>query len=420
MTSLTIANARVLTLAGPEHVRRGASLRNLGVIENGFVRIEDGRIARVGEGEPRGRDGTIVDADGRVVMPCWVDCHTHACWAGARFSEYEMRLAGASYLDVLRAGGGIMSTVRAVRAASEETLCANLLTRLDRLAANGTSVVEVKSGYGLTPDDELKMLRAIRSAAGQTRQIVSATFLGAHAVDEGDPHCVERMITEALPAVAREFPGITCDAFCEEGAWSLADTRRLFEAAKAQGCKLRVHTDQFTSNGMTRLAIEMGAVSVDHLEAINPDDLCHLARSETIGVLLPISGFQLDDRFAPARELVDAGAAIAIASNCNPGTALVSSMIPAVSLAVRRLRLTPAEAIVAATYNAACVLGLEFETASLEPGKRADVQLLDVRDERELGFDMGMPSPRLVVIDGEVVSTRMTCVGGITGDAAQR
>jgi imidazolonepropionase len=249
-----------------------------------------------------------------------------------------MRLAGAAYLDILRAGGGIMSTVRAVRAAPEEILTELLVERLLRMAANGAGTVEVKSGYGLTTDDELKMLRAIRAAADRTRQLVIPTFLGAHAVDHAQPGFVDRTINETLPAVAMEFPGIVCDAFCEEGAWSLADTRRLFESALSLGCRLRVHTDQFNSLGMTRLALDMGAASVDHLEALTPADLSHVAHSSTVAVALPMSGFQLDDRYAPARELVDAGAAVAVASNLNPGTALVSSMPAVVALAVRKLR----------------------------------------------------------------------------------
>jgi imidazolonepropionase len=411
MHSIVIADARILTLAGPASPRRGRELRDLEVIDQGHVVIEEGRIKSVGAGDPRSgelADAEIVNADGRVLMPCFVDCHTHACWAGNRFQEYEMRLAGAAYLDILRAGGGIMSTVRAVRAAPEEILTELLVERLLRMAANGAGTVEVKSGYGLTTDDELKMLRAIRGAADRTRQLVIPTFLGAHAVDHAQPGFVDRTINETLPAVAMEFPGIVCDAFCEEGAWSLADTRRLFESALSLGCRLRVHTDQFNSLGMTRLALEMGATSVDHLEALTPGDLSHVAHSSTIAVALPMSGFQLDDRYAPARELVDAGAAVAVASNLNPGTALVSSMPAVVALAVRRLYLTPAEVITATTYNAACVLGAQDEVGSIEAGKRADVQILECRDEREIGFDCGLPSPRLVVVDGKIVSRRST------------
>ena len=387
--------------------RRGRALRELGVIARGSVRIEEDRIVAVAEGDlPAAQDETVFEAEGRVLLPSWVDCHTHACWAGQRLDEFDLRLAGASYLQILKHGGGIMSTVRAVRAASQETLAALLSERLERMARMGTATIEVKSGYGLTPEDELKMLRAIREAAGETPQIIVPTFLGAHAIDREQPHFVEITINETLPAVAQEFPGIACDAFCEDGAWSLADTRRLFENAIDLGCRIRVHTDQFNSLGMTRLAVEMGALSVDHLEAMTPGDLQHLARSATIGVVLPCAGFHLDDRYAPARELIDAGGAVALATNFNPGSAPSPSMPFAIALAARKLRLTPAEAITAATWNAACVLGLQDEVGSLEPGKRADCQLLDIRDEREVAYEIAGPGPVLSIVAGRVVAGR--------------
>ena len=302
MTGLTVINARVLTLAGGEVPRRGAALGDLGVIERGFVRVEGDRIAAVGAGEPEtGHTGQVIDAGGCVLMPGFVDCHTHACWAGERFDEFEMKLAGRSYLEILAAGGGIMSTVRAVREADADSLADGLVFRLRRMAALGSTTVEVKSGYGLTTADELKMLRAIRVAAAATAQTVIPTFLGAHAIDPDNPRCVDETIDETLPAVVDEFPGIACDAYCEKGAWTLVDTGRLFERAAALGCPLRVHTDQFTSLGMTRLAIEMGAASVDHLEATTPADLELLAANPTVGVALPASGFHLDGRYAPGR-----------------------------------------------------------------------------------------------------------------------
>jgi imidazolonepropionase len=280
------------------------------------------------------------------------------------------------------------------------------MRRLGAMAALGTGTVEVKSGYGLTPDDELKMVRAIHAASRLTMQNVTGTFLGAHAIDAENPRFIEQTIDETLPAVVTEFPHIACDAFCEEGAWSLEDCRRLFEYARELGCPIRVHTDQFNSLGMTRLAIELGAVSVDHLEAITPKDLEHLARSQTIGVCLPCAGFHLDGRYAPARALVDAGAAVAIASNCNPGSAPTPSMAFAVALACRKLRLTPAEAITAATYNAACVLNMQDMVGSIEVGKRADMQLIDATDERELAFELAGPGPLAVVLGGDIVHLR--------------
>jgi imidazolonepropionase len=385
-------------------------MHDLGVIDRGHVRMAGGFIEAVGPGDPPERGAApgeeTIDAGGAVVMPAFVDCHTHACWAGDRFDEFEKKIAGIGYLDMLRAGGGIMSTVRAVRAASQERLTDLLLHRLSRMAALGTATAEVKSGYGLTPRDELKMLRAIRAAQGRTTMRLSPTFLGAHAIDPDQPDFVERTINETLPLVESEFRGITCDAYCEEGAWSLADVRRLFENARDLGCPIRVHADQFNSLGMTRLATEMGAVSVDHLEAAAPKDLEHLARSETIGVALPCAGFHLDGKYAPARELIDGGGALAIATNYNPGSAPTPSMPFTIALACRKLRLTVAEAITCATVNAACVLGMQFEAGSIEEGMRADVQVLDTVDERELGFEFATPGPRAVIIGGEVIYRR--------------
>jgi imidazolonepropionase len=364
----------------------------------------DGRIAAVGAGDPDGDAAAAdIDAGGCVLMPGFVDCHTHACWAGDRFDEFEMKLAGRSYLEILESGGGIMSTVRAVRAEEGRALRESLVKRLSRMAALGSTTVEVKSGYGLTTTDEVKMLRAIHIAGGETRQSVIPTFLGAHAIDPDSPRCVDETINETLPKVVNEFPGIACDAYCEQGAWSVRDTGRLFERAAALGCPLRVHTDQFNSLGMTRLAIEMGAVSVDHLEATTPADLELLAASKTIGVALPASGFQLDDRYMSGRALVDAGGVLALATNYNPGSAPTPSMAFVIALACRKLGLTIAEAIVAATVNAACVLGLQDKVGSIEPGKRADLQLMDFTDERELGYEFATPGPRFVMIAGQVV-----------------
>ncbi len=408
INQLTITNARILTLAGPTAPRRGDALRDLGVIERGFVRIEDGRIVEVGEGEETSNDSQeiVIDAQGCVLMPAFVDCHTHACWAGQRLDEFAMKLAGRSYLDILEAGGGIMATVRAVRAASQQELTENLRRRLERMSALGTATVEVKSGYGLTTRDELKMLGAVREAASGGAMTIVPTFLGAHAIDPDNPKFIEQTIDETLPAVAEEFPGIVCDAYCEQGAWSLDDTKRLFEKAQSLGLGLRVHADQFNSLGMTRLAVDMNAVSVDHLEATTPDDLKYLAKSETMGVALPACGFHLDDRYAPARAFVDAGGALAIATNYNPGSAPTPSMPFVIALACRKMGLAPAEAIVCSTINAACVLNLASEVGSIEVNKRADLQLLDGTDERELGYEFASPGPRLTIINGQIMHRR--------------
>ncbi|MAC18215.1 MAG: imidazolonepropionase [Phycisphaerae bacterium] len=411
-TSLTartaITGARILTLASGKQdraPRREGSLADLGTLDRGWLLVEEGRISRIGAGDAPHFDPEtrIVHADGRVVMPAFVDCHTHACFAGDRANEFEARLAGAGYLEILAAGGGIMATVRAVRDAEETLLAEALLGRLERMARLGTGTVEVKSGYGLDPATELKMLRATRLAAERSPQIVVPTFLGAHALDadaEDPDGAVNAIINEALPEAAAAFPGILCDAYCEEGAWSLADCRRLFESAQSLGCPIRVHTDQFNRLGMTRLAVEMGARSVDHLEATSAEDLQRIAASDTIGVLLPTSGFSLDDRYADGRGLIDRGGAVAIASNYNPGSAPSPSVALAIALACRKCGLRPAEAITAATWNAACVLDLQDEVGSLEPGKRADLLLLDTRDERDLGLEIAGPGPVGVMLAG--------------------
>lgn len=409
MNGITIVNARIATLAGPPGPRRGTAMRDLAMIERGWVRVSGDAIEAVGEGAPPGggvASAPTIDADGGLVLPAFVDCHTHTCWAGDRFEEYEMKLGGASYLDILKSGGGIMSTVRAVRAAAEEELTDLLVRRLGRLAALGTATVEVKSGYGLDTATELKMLRAIRAAADRSPLRVRATFLGAHAIDPDNPRFIDETVDETLPAAVAEFPGIVCDAYCEDGAWSLDETRRLFERARDLGCPLRVHADQFNSLGMTPLAVEMGAVSVDHMEASTPDDIAALAGSATVGVALPCSGFHLDDRYAPARSLIDAGGALAIATNYNPGSAPTPSMPFTIALAGRKLRLTAAEALTCCTVNAAAVLGLDRQIGSIEPGKAADLQVWDAPDERELSYEFAGPGPRIVLVGGEIAHQR--------------
>lgn len=384
-------------------------MNDLGIIELGHVLVKDGLIAHVGEGVPsedligEDEDLPIVDAYGRVLMPTFIDCHTHSCWAGSRLEEFEMGLRGVPYLEILQNGGGIMSTVRAVRESSQEELTIDLLGRLGLMTSLGTTSMEVKSGYGLTTKDELKMLRAVHDASQDVPQLIVGTFLGAHAIDPEQKNFAEIVIHETLPAVVQEFPGITCDAYCEEGAWSVEQTTALFEKAIALNCPIRAHVDQFNSLGMLPKAVDMGAKSVDHLEASTDDELKKLAASNTMGVLLPSSGFCLNDAYARGREIIDFGCSVAIATNYNPGSAPSPSMPFSISLACRRLGLTPAEAITASTFNAACVLDLQNKVGTIEEGKRADIQLLDCNDERELAWHVSSGSPLLVAIKGEIV-----------------
>jgi len=380
-------------------------MADLGEIELGWLAIEDGRIIGSGSGTPEENmlADVVLDLDGRLVMPAWIDCHTHACWAGSRLEEWADQLAGTSYQEILSRGGGILSTVRAVRAETQSDLVSGLHRRIGRMQAFGAGTIEVKSGYGLTTEAEVKMLRAVHAVSLDADAQVVGTFLGAHAIDPQQPDFVDHMIEDTLPAVVEEFPGITCDAFLETGAWSLSDTRRLFERAADLGCPLRLHTDQFTSLGGVPMAVDLAARSVDHLEAISDVDIDVLAQSDTIGVLLPASGFHLDQRFAPGRQLIDAGAAIAVATNCNPGSAPTPSMPLTLALACRRCGLQPAEAITAATWNAACVLGLADEVGSLEVGKRADIQVIDEQDHRAIGWEFGAVPPPIILLRGQPV-----------------
>jgi imidazolonepropionase len=403
LETCTIVDARLVTIdppGAPPGPRRGEWLSRLGVIERGWISFGRHGIEALGPGVPPAVAGTVIDAAGGVVMPTLVDCHTHACFAGERYGEFAMRLAGRSYLEILAAGGGIMSTVRAVRAASQAELTANLRGRLRQMRRLGTGAVEVKSGYGLETAAELRMLAAIAEAASTSPAPVVPTFLGAHAIDPDDPAFIERTIEETLPAVANAFPGIACDAYCEQSAWPAEACIRLFERALSMGLPIRVHVDQFNALGLLEWAIEHGARSVDHLEATRPQDLPRIAASGTIAVLLPASGFSLDGRYAAGRELADLGAAIAIASNCNPGSAPSPSLSMAMALACRAMRLQPEEAIVAATHNAACVLGLEGRCGMLRPGMRADLMLLDGPDERSLGCEFALPGPRAISLGG--------------------
>jgi len=412
MHDLVIVNARVLSLVSPggnngaAGARRGGAMRELGVMERASVRVGgDGRVAEVGADVRPSRADQVLDARGRVLMPGFVDCHTHACFAGSRLDEWERKLAGATYLEIMASGGGIMSTVRATREASRFALAESLHERLDSFVDGGTTTVEVKSGYGLWTAAELAMLRAIRDASHACDATVISTALIAHAIDAAQGDFVERTITETLPAVHAEFPAITIDAYCEVGAWSLAESLRLFEAAAALGHRCRVHADQFNPLGMIGAAAARGFVSVDHLEASTDAGLDALGASGTVGVALPICGLHLDGRFARLRRLVDAGGSAAIATNFNPGSAPSRSMPLAIAAAVRHCGLTPSEAIIASTVNAAHVLGLN-DRARIAPGARADLILLTHTDERALAFEMGGDPVDVVLCAGDVVKDR--------------
>jgi imidazolonepropionase len=403
----------VLTVASPDGPKRGAAMSDVGIVPDGAVAIRDGRILDVGPSDElrsQVRAARSLYAGGYLLLPGFVDPHTHLIWAGERAQEFEMRVAGASYLEIMAAGGGIMNTVRQTREADLETLVLQSRRRLERAIAHGTTTIEIKTGYGLTVEDELKQLQAIRRLQDESPANVVATFLGAHAIPteyEGRAEeYVDLVMGEMLPAVAElDNPPRFCDVFCEEGAFSLDQSRRILKAAQALGFALKLHVDEFQALGGTRLAVELGATSAEHLVVTPPDEIDLLAQSNTIAVTLPGTPFGLgNNEYTPARAIIAAGGALALATDCNPGTCWCENMQFMLALACRYMAITPAEAISAATINAAHALGLGDEVGSLEPGKRADIILVDAPSYQHLAYRFGTNMVKGVVIGGQLLS----------------
>jgi len=355
-----------------------------------------------------GAECETLDCGGRLVTPGLVDCHTHLIYGGSRADEYEMRLAGAAYMEIFEAGGGIHATVRDTRAASEDELVASARGRVEVLLSHGTTTAEVKSGYGLTTQEELKMLRAAARLAEELPLAVVPTFLGAHAIppDYADRRgdFVALLTGEMIPAVAGAGLAEYADVFCDRGAFDLGETRAVLAAARDAGLKLRLHADEFEALGGTELAVELGAASVDHLAVVTDAGVKALASSDTVAVLLPgTTVFLGSSRFAPARPLIDAGALVAVASDHNPGSCHVASLRAILTPAATYLKMKPAEMLHAVTVNAAYSLGRADRIGSLEPGKAADVAVFDVGDVNELFYDWGPTRAWATVVGGVVV-----------------
>jgi len=398
---------QLVTLSGPPGPRRGAAMRELGIIESGAIAIRDARIAAAGPQSELARSveaAAYLDAGGRAVIPGFVDPHTHLPWAGHRAAEFEMRIGGATYMEIMAAGGGIVRTVSDTRAASLEHLVQETATRAERMLRYGTTTAEAKTGYGLNLPDELKQLEAIAVLQKRGPLDLAPTFLGAHAAPaeyrgRTDAY-VDLVVEEMLPAAWAKwealryaFPQgwpIFCDVFCEDGAFDLAQSRRILEAAKRLGFRLKIHVDEFAPLGGTPLAVELGAASADHIVTTPADHITRLAGSATIGVALPGTPFGLAHRdYSPGRALIDGGGALALATDLNPGTSWCENMQLMLALACRYMKLLPAEALVAATINAAYAIGLGHLVGSLEPGKQADLVILDAEDYRMLPYRYG-------------------------------
>lgn len=416
MTALLFVNAaQVVTCAGPARARRGTELADVGPRTGVAVLVRDGRVEAVDdEARLRSSHPTAVPVDCRrgVLTPGLVDAHTHAIFGAPRFEEQELRALGTPYQEIARQGGGIHRSVRDLRARSEDELVALARPRLLRLASYGTTTVEVKSGYGLTVDDELKMLRAIRRLSAELPLRLVPTFLGAHEVPmeyREAPRTraayLDLVIREMIPQVARERLARFCDVFCEPGVFSLDESRMLLAAARQAGLALKLHADELEPHGAAELAAELGATSADHLAAISPAGIAALASSPTVATLLPGTMLFLGRRRqAPARTLVQAGAAIALASDFNPGTSPTVNLPLVLTLGVSQLGLRAGEALMAATVNGAAALGLADQTGQLVPGFAADLALWDVGDFRELPYWYGDRRCREVWIRGKSLS----------------
>jgi imidazolonepropionase len=432
---LVHSGAQLVTCASPDRPKRGRAMADVGLIPDGAVAVEDGRIVACGptpevRADYSGRD--TLDASDRVICPGLVDCHTHLVYAGDRVGEFDMRIRGATYMEILQAGGGILSTVKATRAATVEQLVAAARPRLDTMLALGTTTAEVKTGYGLDTRSELKMLETMAVLAGG-KGILNAgspprghpvelvpTFLGAHAVPaeyqgRADEY-LDLVVEEMLPAVSAWYGGspfaggggqmsLFCDVFCEEKVFDRFQSERVLRAGLERGLPAKIHADEFCSLGGAALAAELGAVSADHLDVTPADEIAALAASDTVGVVLPAVNFNLGSaHFADARAMIDAGMALSLATDLNPGSAPCPSLPLVMAIACRYQRLLPAEALNACTINAAHAIGLGDRIGSIEVGKQADMLILNRADYRHLAYQFGAVPVERVMKRGRLVT----------------
>ena len=410
MDSLAVLHAsQLITVAGPKRPRVGAELAELAVIRDGGMLIREGKIEIVGSSEEvakNARDAEIIDAGGRVVLPGFVDAHTHLVFAGNRLDDFERRAHGETYEQIARAGGGIWSTVKKTRAASGEDLFNQAQTHAEWFLHCGTTTIEAKSGYGLTVEDELKILRVVRRLNEEKPLEIVPTFLGAHAVPremDADKY-IDVVIDEMLPRIAKEKLAEFCDVFCERGYFTIEQSRRILTAAQKLGLRLRIHADQLTDSGGAQLAGELKATTADHLEKTDEQGIAAMKSAGVQPVLLPGSIYALGSTAYPrAREMIDAGLAVVLATDFNPGSSPTPSMPMILSLACTQMKMSPAEAITASTINAAYSLNRGDKIGSLERGKLANFSIFDCEDYRELAYWFGIPQTHSGYVKGERV-----------------
>ena len=411
------SSSQLLTLTGGP--QRGKTLGTLGIIENGAVVVRDEKIVAVGMTEELKAsypDEPMLEASNCVLMPGFVDPHTHVIWAGDRANEFELKMGGKPYLDILAAGGGIISTVKQTRAASMETLITQTRSRLLRMFAYGTTTAEAKTGYGLQTATELRLLKALLALDDESPLDLAITFLGAHAIApeyKDDPQGYTDLVCETMLPVLKEWwethaPRLSLpfvDVFCETKAFDLEQSRQILTKARSLGFPLKIHADEFDNLGGASLAVELGAASADHLVKTSDADIAALGKSETVAVSLPCTPFGLAEKdYTPAHKLIEADAILALATDCNPGTSWNESMQFVIALACRAMKLTPAQAIAAATINSARAIRRSDTIGSIEVGKQADMLILSVPDYRHLGYRYGTNLVRHVIKRGRVYS----------------
>jgi imidazolonepropionase len=408
--ALLITNCKqLITLAGPRRPRVGTELRDLSIIEDGAMLVRDGRIDRIGSRSEIEStieaDTKSLDAGGRVVLPGFVDAHTHPVFAGNRADEFEERALGVTYEEISARGGGIQSTVNRTRAASLEQLVLAGKRYAQWFLRCGTTTIEAKSGYGLSLEDELKILRAIKRLDQETQLRYVPTFLGAHTIPAEyrarREAYLSLIIDEMLPRVAQEKLAEFCDVFCERNVFTADEAWKILSAARCHGLGLRMHADQLSRSGGAMLAAELGTVTADHLEHTDAQGIAALKSAGVQPVLLPGSVYALgSSRYPPAREMIDSGLAVVLATDFNPGSSPTPSILMVLSLASTHMKMTLAESITATTINAAYSLNRGDQVGSVEPGKIADLVIHDVDDYRELGYFFGIEHPWAVFVEG--------------------